>query len=45
MPNRIGKSTLPKVEIIDMANEMKQRNMIFSSTLNIEFSENLIKSE
>ena len=45
MPNRIGSSTLPKVEIIDMAEEMKKRNMIFSNTLKTKILDRLSKKE
>ncbi len=45
MPNRIGIATLPKVEIIDMAEEMKKRNLIFSSTLKSKILDRLSKKE
>lgn len=45
MPNRIGTSTLPKVEIIDMAEEMKKRNLIFSDTLKTKINDRLLKKE
>ena len=45
MPNRVGKAILPKIEIIDMANEMKKRNMIFSSTLKNKIQDRLLKKE
>ncbi len=45
MPNRIGTSKLPKVEIIDMAEEMKKRNIIFSSTLKERIEDRLTKKE
>lgn len=45
MPNRVGNAILPKIEIIDMANEMKKRNMIFSSTLKSKIQDRLLKKE
>lgn len=45
MPNRVGKAILPKIEIIDMANEMKKRNMIFSNTLKSKIQDRLLKKE
>ena len=45
MPNRVGKAILPKIEIIDMANEMKKRNMIFSSALKNKIQDRLLKKE
>lgn len=45
MPNRVGKSTLPKIEIVDMAEEMKKRNVIFSNTLKNKIADRLIKKE
>lgn len=45
MPKRIGKSFLPKVEIIDMTEEMKKRNMILSSSLKDKIIDRLIKKE
>ena len=45
MPNRIGKSKLPKVEIVDMAEEMKNRNLIFSSVLKDKINDRLSKKE
>ena len=45
MPNRVGKAILPKIEIIDMANEMKKRNVIFSSTLKNKIQDRLLKKE
>lgn len=33
LPNRIGNSKLPIIELIDMSLEMKKRNIIFSQTL------------
>ena len=45
MPNRIGTSTFPKVEIIDMAEEMKKRNTIFSETLKNKIADRLLKKQ
>ena len=45
MPNRVGHAILPKIEIIDMANEMKKRNIIFSSTLKSKIQDRLLKKE
>lgn len=45
MPNRVGKSILPKVEIVDMAEEMKKRNMILSEKLKLKIADRLIKNE
>ena len=45
MPNRIGVATLPKVEIIDMSEEMKKRNTIFSNTLKTKILDRLSKKE
>lgn len=45
MPNRVGASVLPKIEIIDMAEEMKHRNTIFSSTLKSKILARLSKKE
>ena len=45
MPNRIGTSILPKVEIIDMAEEMKKRNLIFSDILKEKILDRLSKKE
>ncbi len=45
MPNRVGHAILPKIEIIDMANEMKKRNLIFSSTLKSKIQDRLLKKE
>ncbi len=45
MPNRVGNAILPKIEIIDMASEMKKRNMIFSSTLKTKIIDRLQKKE
>lgn len=45
MPNRVGKSSLPTVEIVDMSEEMKKRNTIFSSTLKSKILDRLVKKE
>lgn len=45
MPSRVGTSTLPKVEIIDMAEEMKKRNTILSSKLQEKIKDRLSKQE
>ncbi len=45
MPNRVGKSILPKVEIVDMAEEMKKRNVILSEKLKLKIADRLIKKE
>ncbi|MDE5888837.1 MAG: primosomal protein N', partial [Bacilli bacterium] len=45
MPNRVGTSVLPSVEIVDMAEEMKKRNTIFSSTLKSKILDRLAKKE
>ncbi len=45
MPNRIGTSTLPKVHLVDMAEEMKNRNTIFSKLLKDKISDRLTKEE
>ncbi len=45
MPNRVGKSTLPTVEIVDMAEEMKKRNVILSTKLKQKIMDRLIKKE
>lgn len=45
MPNRVGKSILPTVEIVDMSEEMKKRNIIFSSTLKSKILDRLTKKE
>ncbi len=45
MPNRIGSSTLPTVEIVDMAEEMKKRNVILSEKLKLKIQDRLIKKE
>lgn len=45
MPHRVGKSILPKVEIVDMAEEMKKRNVIFSKILKDKMADRLVKKE
>lgn len=45
MPNRVGKSSLPTVEIVDMSEEMKKRNMIFSNVLKSKILDRLSKKE
>lgn len=45
MPNRIGSSVLPNVEIVDMAEEMKHRNTIFSRLLKEKLNERLERHE
>ena len=45
MPNRVGNSTLPNVEIVDMASEMKKRNVIFSEKLKLKIADRLLKQE
>ena len=45
LPNRIGNFKLPEVTIIDMAKEMKKRNMLFSDELKNAINETLDKQE
>lgn len=45
MPNRIGTSVLPRVQLVDMIEEMKKRNVIFSSTLKDKITDRLNKKE
>ena len=45
MPNRIGKSVLPTIKIVDMAEEMKNRNTIFSKILKEKIKDRLNKQE
>lgn len=45
LPNRIGNYELPEVTIIDMAKEMKKRNMLFSDELKLEINNTLEKQE
>ncbi len=45
MPNRIGASVLPSIQIVDMAEEMKNRNTIFSKILKEKIKDRLTKQE
>ena len=45
MTNRIGSSTLPNIELIDMSEELKKRNMIFSDSLKNKIRDRLLKKE
>lgn len=45
LPNRVGNYELPKVTIIDMAPEMKKRNMIFSDKLKENIMNTLEKKQ
>lgn len=45
LPNRVGNYELPKVTIIDMAKEMKKRNMLFSDELKSAILSTLEKQE
>ena len=45
MPNRVGKAVLPKIEIVDMSEEMKRRNTIFSTSLKTKIQDRLNKQE
>jgi primosomal protein N' (replication factor Y) len=45
MNHRVGTSILPTVQIIDMSEELKKRNMIFSDTLKNKIRDRLIKKE
>lgn len=45
MPNRVGVSVLPTIHIVDMALEMKKRNMIFSEQLKTKLLDRLSKKE
>ena len=45
MPNRVGSSVLPKVEIVDMIPEMKKRNMVLSDSLKEKINNRLLKHE
>lgn len=45
LPNRVGKSLLPKIHIVDMEPEMKKRNMIFSEILQNKIKEKLERHE
>lgn len=45
MKKRIGVSLLPNVELIDMAPEMKKRNLVFSDSLKTKINDRLDKKE
>lgn len=45
MPKRVGDSVLPSVLIVDMAEEMKKKNMIFSTVLKDKIADRLVKKE
>ena len=45
MPNRVGSSTLPTVEIVNMIDEMKKRNTILSDALKTKIIDRLNKKE
>ena len=45
MKNRIGKSILPTIELVDMSEEMKKRNTIFSDTLKEKMIDRIEKQE
>ncbi len=45
MPNRVGSSTLPTVEIVNMIDEMKKRNTILSESLRNKITDRLNKKE
>ncbi len=45
MPNRVGSAVLPNILLVDMAEEMKQRNMIFSKVLKDKMADRLVKGE
>lgn len=45
MPNRVGSSVLPTIRIVDMAEEMKHRNTIFSKILKEKIQDRLTKQE
>ena len=45
LPNRIGKAVMPEVTLVDMVEEMKKRNPIFSEELTIRIKEGLEKKE
>ncbi len=45
MPKRIGHAVLPKVMIVDMTEELKKRNMIFSEVLKTKLIDRLEKGE
>ena len=45
MPNRVGTAILPTVKIVDMAEEMKHYNTVFSRELKIKLKDRLAKKE
>ena len=45
MPNRIGHAVLPKITIVDMAEELKHRSMTFSRILKSKIQDRLDKNE
>ena len=45
MPNRIGHAVLPKITIVDMAEELKHRSMTFSRILKSKIQDRLDKKE
>jgi primosomal protein N' (replication factor Y) len=45
MKSRVGSSVLPKVEIVDMVEEIKKRNIIFSESLLNKLNERLENNE
>lgn len=45
MPNRIGHAVLPKITIVDMAEELKHRSMTFSRMLKSKIQDRLDKNE
>lgn len=45
MRKRIGRATLPEMEIVDMALEFKKRNMVLSDCLQIEIMKTLERHE
>jgi len=45
LPNRVGNYNLPQVKLVDMKEEMKKRNMIFSDELKSEIINTLERKE
>lgn len=45
LKNRVGSSVLPNIEIVDMISEMKNGNMVFSSSLKEKIKDRLSKNE
>ena len=45
MPNRVGNAKLPKIELVDMREEIRKRNSIFSESLKFKLSTRLEKGE